>query len=90
MSHQETRNLVDLAHRLGSSPRRILIAAARLTEQAEPDVPGCLRRIRRNGIHRNDRVEDCARLMLTPIDSYARDSLDTALFALWQVSGQSD
>lgn len=90
MNHEETLNLLDLAHRLGSKPGRILIAAASMGERPEPDAQVCLRRIRTNGIRGNVLAEDCARLLLTPVDSFARDSLSKALHALWQGSGQKD
>ncbi len=90
MNHRESRSLFDLAQRLGSTPRRVLMAAARMAEVAEPDLADSLRRIRSDGIHGNIPSDQCARLMLTPADSYARDSLGTALVALWQGSGQTD
>lgn len=90
MNHQEAQVLQDLSRRLGSSPRRLLIAAARMTDQVKPDGASCLQRIRSAGIRRNVLADQCARQMLTPVDSYARDSLVTALLALWQGSGQSD
>ncbi|MEZ5461075.1 hypothetical protein [Dokdonella sp.] len=90
MNQQETRNLLALSHRLGTTPRRVLIAAARMTEQPELDLPESLRRLRSAGVQGNASIDACERLMLTPIDSYARDALGTALFALWQGSGQTD
>lgn len=90
MNPREARALVNLADRLGSTPGQVLIAAARMTESAEPDVVDSLSQIRADGIHRNVPADQCVRLMLTPVDSYARDSLDSALVALWQGSGQTD
>jgi hypothetical protein len=90
MNYQETQDLLDLSRRLGSTPRRLLIAAARMTDQLEPDSASCLQRIRSAGIQRNVLADQCARQMLTPVDSYARDSLDSALLALWQGCRQTD
>lgn len=90
MNHQETLTLFGLAHRLGSTPRRLLLVAARMTDQHEPDTARCLDHIRLCGTHHNVLVDQCARQMLTPVDSYARDSLEPALLALWQDSGQTD
>lgn len=90
MNRQETRKLLDLAQRLGTTPGRLLVTAANMSERPDPDAQDCLHRIRMNGIRASHRAEDCARLMLTPVDSYARDSLSQALVALWQGSGHPD
>jgi len=90
MNHRETGKLFELARNLGSTPKSVLITAARMTETAEPDVPACLRQLRSDGIQRNVPVDQCASLLLTPVESYARGSLDAALVALWQDSGQTD
>ncbi|MGB0132783.1 hypothetical protein [Dokdonella sp.] len=90
MNLQDAQTLHDFSRRLGSTPRRLLIAAARMTDQSDPDVAGSLRRIRASGIQRNLLADQCARQLLTPVDSYARDSLGTAILALWQGSGQTD
>jgi hypothetical protein len=90
MNPLDTRNLLELAHRLGSTPRKVLIAAARMNDQPEASATACLDQLRMNGNHGSMLGEDCANLMLTPVDSYARDAFSTALSALWQGSRQTD
>ena len=90
MNQQETRKLLDLALRLGATPKRVLVEAAMMSERATPDAQQSLHRIRVSGIRTSPNQEVCARLMLTPVDSFARDSMGKALHALWQGSGQTD
>ena len=81
--------MFDLAHRLGSTPRRVLLAAACMTDQPDASHVERLIRLRRNGIRHSGPADECANLLLTPVASYARDALGKALNALWQDSGKA-
>lgn len=89
MNRQEARKLFELADRLGTTPRRLLVAAASMAGHADSDAEAVLRGIRSGELPGNDRAEACTNTLLTPTDSLARDSIDAALFALWQGSGQT-
>ena len=48
------------------------------------DVGEILQRIRQTGVRYCPLVDGCANLLLTPVASYAHDTLDNALELLWQ------
>ena len=86
MNREEVRRLRNLAHRLGSAPRRLLIAAAQAIDDGNDTPQAILRSIRCSARQPSVQAYDCANLLLTPVSSYARDTLGTALGALWQTS----
>ena len=90
MSHDEASRLFDVARRTGSTPRHVLIRAARMTEQDNDDAAEGLRRLRDTGMRFCPLVDGCANLLLTPIASYAHNTLDNALELLWQDAHQED
>lgn len=88
MTRAEANELFEFARRMHSTPRQVLIRAARMTGHA--DVDEALRRLRDTGARFCPLVDGCANLLLTPIASYAHDSLDSALELLWQDARQAD
>ncbi len=89
MSRDEASLLFALARCTGSTPRHVLVRAARMTEQGNEDTSEGLRRLRDTGMRYCPLVDDCANLLLTPIGSYAHDTLDSALELLWQDAHQA-
>jgi hypothetical protein len=90
MTREEVQTLCDLASRLGSTPRHILVRAACMASHENPDAAAQLRLLRRNGVRYCPLADDCANLLLTPVASYAQDNLGTALSLLWQDARQVD
>ncbi|MEO7013392.1 MAG: hypothetical protein ABI127_03725 [Dokdonella sp.] len=84
MNREETGNLFALARRMESTPRHVLIRAACMAEHEMTDVGEILQRIRQTGVRYCPLVDGCANLLLTPVASYAHDTLDNALELLWQ------
>lgn len=83
MTPEEVRQLFELARRLDSTPRRVLTTAAQAIDNGS-GPQSALHVLRNSDLQRGKRAEDCARLLLTPVSSYARDSLDSALDILWR------
>ncbi|MBL0162927.1 MAG: hypothetical protein IPP82_04525 [Xanthomonadales bacterium] len=67
----------------------MLIRAARMTEHEFADPRESLRQLRHSGVRYCPLFEGCANLLLTPVASYAHDSLDSALQLLWQDATQA-
>jgi hypothetical protein len=88
MNPEEARQLLELARRLGSTPRRVLLHAARGADPDAASAAQILDEIRQTGLRHSIQADECANLLLTPISSYARDSLDAALSTLWKLPGQ--
>ena len=84
MTPEETRKLHELARRLDSTPRRVLSAVAQAIDTGS-DAQATLRAIREGGPADTGR-EHSADLLLTPVSSYARDSVDSALEQLWRAT----
>ncbi len=89
MTREETGNLFALARHMESTPRHVLIRAARMAEHENADVGENLQRIRQTGVRYCPLVDGCANLLLTPVASYAHDTLDSALELLWQDTPQA-
>ena len=80
----------DLARRLGSTPRRLLMTAAQAIDDDAAMPHAILRAVRGTGMRHCVQADECANLLLTPVSSYARDTLGTALSALWRASGTEE
>jgi hypothetical protein len=90
MTREEVQALLDLASRLGSTPRHVLVRAACMAGHDDPDASAQLRLLRRTGVRYCPLADDCANLLLTPVASYAQDNLGTALSLLWQDARRID
>ena len=88
MNRDEVLRLRHLARSLGSSPRRVLVKAAQGIDSANANPREILHAIRDRGERGSVQAEECANLILTPVSSYARDTLDMALGALWRVQAE--
>jgi hypothetical protein len=86
MNRDEVRRLGKLARHLSSTPRRLLVTAAQAIDDDSGTPSASLHSIQRNGTRRCVQADECANLLLTPVASYARDTLDSALSALWRAS----
>ncbi len=84
MNFEEVEELATFAKRLGTTPRNVLVRAARMSEGDEVDTAQHLQHLRQTGTRFCPIAEDCANLLLTPIASYAKDTLGSALDLLWQ------
>jgi len=79
----EPERLARLAHALRTSPRHVLVAAARLARMHEQGTADPAQRraiVRETG---SPAAERTAALLLTPIASFAQDDTDRALASLW-------
>ncbi len=90
MTRVDAGHLFALSRRLGTTPRHVLIRAARMIEHENADASESLRQLRRSGVRYCPLVDACANLLLTPVASYAHDSLDSALQLLWQGAPQAE
>jgi hypothetical protein len=88
MTREEVQNLLDLASRLGSTPRHVLVRAACMAGDENADASAHLQRLRQIGGRHSPQANDCANLLLTPVASFAKDKLGTALGLLWQDAHQ--
>lgn len=85
MNADEVRQLAELARQLDSTPRRVLAAAMRMTEQsinAEATLSN-LRTIAQTSPQTRDQNVN---LLLTPVSSYARTEVAEAFTTLWRDS----
>ena len=89
MTLEEVQRLSDLAQRLGATPRHVLIRAACMAGHDGVDPRDELRRLRQSGVRYCPLADDCSNLLLTPVASYAKDTLETALDLLWQDARQA-
>lgn len=89
MTLEEAQQLFDFAQRLGTSPRQVLIRAACMAEHEEIDVGEQLHRLRQSGVRFCPLADDCSNLLLTPVASFAKDNLGSALDLLWQDARQA-
>ena len=89
MTREDVSNLFALSKRLESTPRHVLIRAARMSEHENADVSAALQRIQLSGVRYCPLVDGCANLLLTPVASFAHDTLDSALEVLWQDTSQA-
>ncbi|MEO7936647.1 MAG: hypothetical protein ABIR27_10360 [Dokdonella sp.] len=55
-----------------------------MTEHDVVDASEQLHRLRQHGMRFCPLADDCSNLLLTPVASYATDTLGTALDLLWQ------
>lgn len=83
---EDARTLASLAKRLGTSPRRVVLAAARMACHPESDARAQLVQLRRDRMHRNVRMDELAEFLLTSPTSVANDDLAKVLRLLWQGS----
>jgi len=83
MNSNDAMHLFALARRLGSSPRRVLVAAACAVDHPDATAMQTLAALRRAGGTPLPAAEECANLLLTPVGSFARDSVANAFAALW-------
>ena len=90
MNRADVGNLFAYAGRLGTTPRQVLICAARMSEHENADAGEALCHLRLSGVRYCPLVDACANLLLTPVASYAHDSLDHALQQLWQGAPQAE
>ncbi|HMM67250.1 MAG TPA: hypothetical protein PKC03_09935 [Dokdonella sp.] len=90
MNRDEVQRLLELARRLGSTPRRVLVEAARMVDDDAAGAAEKLQAMRLRGIHPGMQSDACASLLLTPVSGVARDAVDNALGTLWHVPGQAD
>jgi hypothetical protein len=85
MTRDEIQRLTELARRLDSTPRRVLTVIAQ-TIGSGSGPQAALQTLREGDLQRVARAEACAELLLTPVSSFARDSLASALDMLWRDS----
>ena len=74
--------MVELARRLGCTPRELLLAAARMIDKPDAtpaDMLATLRQRSADGGH----GAAAANLLLTPASAYALGHVDDALASLW-------
>jgi hypothetical protein len=90
MTREEVQNLLDLARRLGSTPRQLLVRAACMACVEDADANAGLRRLRETGLQHRPLANDCADLLLTPVASFAKENLGPALDQLWHDAAQVD
>jgi len=86
VNRDEIENLAALARRLCSTPRRVLLAAARMANDDEADARQYLQAIRGNGLLHDEAADECANLLLGSPNSHAHVPLTSALRALWKVA----
>lgn len=84
MTCEEVHALAALARRLETTPRHVLVHAARMAERDEVDANKALHQLKQSGMHHSTRAADCGNLLLTSVASYARTSLSFALDSTWQ------
>lgn len=84
MTRDEVSDLFAFARRVESTPQHVLIRAARMAEHEDADVGEALQRIRQTGELSCPLDDICASLLLTPIASFAHETLADALELLWQ------
>ena len=89
MNHEEVQDLFTFAKQLGTTPRDVLGRAARMCEATEVDATEQLQHLLQKGNRFCPIADDCANLLLTPIASYAKDNLGSALDLLWQDARQA-
>lgn len=89
MTREEVQDLFNFAQRLGTTPRHALVRAARMAGQEAVEADQHLHRLRETGIRFCPIADDCANLLLTPVASYAQDTLGSALESLWQDARQA-
>lgn len=90
MNVDEVQRMADLARRLGSTPRRMILGAARMVDLTMLTPQDALANLRRTGNTPFAPADECANLLLTPIASYARDGVGNALTALWRDFTQAE
>ncbi len=84
MTTEEVLGMATLARRLGTTSRRILVHAARMTETNQNDAHANLIELRRIGVHHSQAVDSCCNLLLTPVASFATTALADAFASIRQ------
>ncbi|HET9032964.1 MAG TPA: hypothetical protein VFN25_08665 [Dokdonella sp.] len=84
MTRDEIHALLALARRLQTTPRRILVRAAQATGNEKIDAHEALLQLRQIGTRHSALADDCCSLLLTPVASYAKSPLGSALDLTWQ------
>lgn len=83
MTADEARQLARFARRLNSTPRNVLSAALRMTDQAI-DAQAALAGLRVRGHASTPSMNHAENLLLTPIADFARTEVADALAVLWR------
>ncbi|MEO5626574.1 MAG: hypothetical protein ABIQ70_11255 [Dokdonella sp.] len=83
MNEFGVQRLATLAAKLGTSPRHLLVAVARLARDDARDDPTRRHRIVADARAARRAAEGAAALLATPVASFASDELDRALASLW-------
>ncbi|WP_440224066.1 hypothetical protein ACQQ2N_02345 [Dokdonella sp. MW10] len=84
MTRDDVLRLVQLAHRLGTTPRRILAAAARRVDDEHVDVGLAMRAPPGAPATARTATDTCADLLLTPVGNYSRVDVESAIQVLWR------
>lgn len=79
MSDSAHQALLDLAARLGTTPARVLVAAASLVESGSGNLDAVLARLAAEATQAPGPADEIAALLLTPVAGFARDNLATLL-----------
>lgn len=85
MNADEVRQLAELARRLDSTPRRVLSAAMRMTDQAS-SAEASLANLRALAQTAPQMRDQNTNLLLTPVAGYARNEVAEAFTTLWRDS----
>ncbi|MEO7323932.1 MAG: hypothetical protein ABIW82_03805 [Dokdonella sp.] len=83
MNEFGVQRLATLAALLGTSPRHLLVAVARLARDEAEDEPMRRQRVVADARTALRAAEAAAALLATPVASFATDELDRALASLW-------
>ncbi len=89
MTREDVLQLVRLAQRLGTTPRRVLAAAARRVEDARVDVGSAAASTAGQPVATRTAADACADLLLTPVGNYSRVDVDSAMSVLWRDDARS-
>ncbi len=84
MTRDDVLRLATLAHTFGTTPRRMLAAAARRIDDATVDIGVAAAAPRGAPGSARTPTDACAELLLTPVGSYSRVEIDEALSVLWR------
>ncbi len=83
MNRDESRRVLELARRLGCTPRDVLLAAARMVDAQESAPADVLAALRGHGVRAQSGSDAAANLLLTPPSAYALGHVEDALATLW-------
>jgi hypothetical protein len=80
----DAERLADLASRLGVSPRQLVIAAARLAaDPGRAADPAFVARVLADARGASPAAEASARVLLSPLETFAIDEIDRLFAQLW-------